>query len=451
MMKLPGRPVHNPQHAFLPGALSVQETPPSPAGRALLWLILALFSVALCWACIGEVDVVVSAPGRVVPSGYVKSVQAPEAGTVARLYVREGEVVAAGQALLELDPVIAEAELARLHGKLAELSQQLAWRHALEQWFATGTDELYPMPLMPGVLAIAERSRVRSLYEQQRSQMAASFASADGEYQASLAAQESLEAELQRTTAMLSVLRERVDAYAALLQNQQTARVQYLELRQQQTELELSLPVLHAKRQQMREQATAMAEGIEAERRKLRLANLMEISSIDAEHASIFQEVVKIEQRRKQQQLVAPVNGTVQELVVHHAGAVVTPAQTLLKIVPEHAAMEVEATLQNKDIGFVRNGQEVEVKVDTFNFTKYGLLAAKVKNISNDAVEDKKKGWVYRMQIQLQSDQLTVGEKLVRLSPGMAVTAEIKTGRRRLIEFVLAPLMRYKHESVRER
>jgi hemolysin D len=122
-----------------------------------------------------------------------------------------------------------------------------------------------------------------------------------------------------------------------------------------------------------------------------------------------------------------------------------------MKIVPENAAIEVEALLQNKDVGFVKEGQSAEIKVDTFNFTKYGLIDAEVIDISNDALEDQQLGWVFKMRLALDKDRIEVGEKLVKLSPGMAITAEIKTGNRRLIEFLLSPLLRYKHESVRER
>ena len=149
--------------------------------------------------------------------------------------------------------------------------------------------------------------------------------------------------------------------------------------------------------------------------------------------------------------MTAPVTGTVQELKIHTVGAVVTPAEVLMTIVPAQAAIEVEAMLQNKDIGFVDDGQAAEVKVDAFNFTKYGLIAAKLVNISNDAVEDQQLGWVFKLRLELEQEDIAVEGKSVKLIPGMAVTAEIKTGKRRLIEYFLSPLLRYQQESVRER
>jgi len=149
--------------------------------------------------------------------------------------------------------------------------------------------------------------------------------------------------------------------------------------------------------------------------------------------------------------LTAPVSGVVQQLAVHTIGGVVTPAQELMKIVPESESLEVEAWILNKDIGFVEEGQTAEVKIETFPFTKYGTLDAEVIDVSNDAITDEQKGLVYAGRVLLQKSTIRVGEKIVNLTPGMAVTVEIKTGTRRLIEFVLSPLLRYKQESLGER
>ena len=177
----------------------------------------------------------------------------------------------------------------------------------------------------------------------------------------------------------------------------------------------------------------------------------MELARLDSERGALLQELRKANQHKTQLVLNAPVTGTVQELVTHTVGGVVSPAQKLMTIVPENAKVEVEALLQNKDIGFVNAGQQAEVKIETFNFTKYGLIDANILNVSNDAVEDQQLGWVFKMRLKLDQENIAVEDKLVRLTPGMSVTVEIKTGKRRLIEFFLSPLLRYKQESVRER
>jgi hemolysin D len=141
----------------------------------------------------------------------------------------------------------------------------------------------------------------------------------------------------------------------------------------------------------------------------------------------------------------------VQQLQIHTIGGVVTPAQELMLIVPDEETLEVEALLENKDIGFVEEGQQAEVKIDAFPFTKYGTVDGTLTDISNDAVMDETKGLVFKTQVALQRSVMQIGKRQVKLTPGMSVTIEVKTGARRVIEFFLAPLLRYKQESIRER
>lgn len=435
---------------FLPAALEIQETPPSPVGHWLLWLILLLFSAAILWATFGRVDIVVTAPGRVIPSGQVKRVQAPETGIVMAILVGEGERVEAGQTLVRLDPTYADADELRIRKKLHDIAVESAWRRALDQWLADGSNTV-----SHGVLqtrfAAADQAKAAALYRLSRREILATLRSQKKELAANRAEQASVKAELSRAEATLAVLMQRVAAYRKLLQQQYGARIQYLEMLQQQTELEQSVPVLASRQQQLVESAAAITARMDAAGGELRRNNLMELARLDSERGALEQESRKARQRQRQLVITAPVTGAVQELAIHTVGAVVSPAQELLKIVPEHVTVEVEALLQNKDIGFVREGQLAEVKVDTFNFTKYGLIDARVIDIGNDSVEDPQLGWVFRLRLKLEHDSIRVEDRMVTLSPGMATTAEIRTGKRRLIEFFLSPLLRYKQESVRER
>lgn len=192
-----------------------------------------------------------------------------------------------------------------------------------------------------------------------------------------------------------------------------------------------------------RQQATLAAET----RRQL----LDQLNLASQKAASLEQELIKAERRSRLMRLTAPVTGTVQQLAVTTIGGVVTPAQPLMVVVPKDNVLEVEAMLPNKDIGFVNPGQDAEVKVETFPFTKYGTLHGKVTQVSSDAIQDEKLGLIYSTRVKLTRDTLQVENKTVRLTPGMAVTVEVKTGTRRVIEYFLSPLLQTTSESLRER
>jgi hemolysin D len=196
--------------------------------------------------------------------------------------------------------------------------------------------------------------------------------------------------------------------------------------------------------QEGRSQRTALV----AETRRLALDSLNEA---EQKTTTASQELIKAESRGKLMTLAAPVDGTVQQLAVHTVGGVVTPAQPLMMVVPKDNPIEVEAFVENKDIGFVNPGQEAVVKIETFPFTKYGTIEARVTHVSHDAVNDEKRGLIFPARVNLRQATIRVENKTVNLSPGMAVTVEVKTAQRRVIEYFLAPLLQYKDESLRER
>lgn len=159
----------------------------------------------------------------------------------------------------------------------------------------------------------------------------------------------------------------------------------------------------------------------------------------------------KADQRQKQTQLRAPVSGVIQQLAIHSVGGVVTSAQALMVVVPDSNQVTAEVAIANQDIGFVNASQDAEIKLETFSFTKYGTVKATVDNVSADAVTDEKKGSYYPATLTLEKKDMLIDGKRIPISPGMNVTAEIKTGKRKLIEFLLSPVQKMGSESLRER
>lgn len=168
-------------------------------------------------------------------------------------------------------------------------------------------------------------------------------------------------------------------------------------------------------------------------------------------YSQLQADATKATQRERQTQLTAPVDGIIQQLAIHTTGGVVTSAQPLMIVVPDSPTVTAEITIANQDIGFVYAGQMAEVKLETFPYTKYGTVQARVDVVTADAVTDEKKGSYYPATLTLSQKDMLIDGKRVNLSPGMNITAEIKTGQRRIIEFLLSPVQRAGSESLRER
>jgi hemolysin D len=198
----------------------------------------------------------------------------------------------------------------------------------------------------------------------------------------------------------------------------------------------------------MKSKMLAQRTELAAETRRITLDSITE-GQQKAE--ALVQELLKASQRSKLMKLTSPVDGTVQQLAVHTVGGVVTPAQPMMSVVPSDNPLEVEAFIENKDIGFVKVNQAAEVKIETFQYTKYGTLDAKITSVSHDAINDEKRGLIYSARVKIDRSTMTIGGAEVNLSPGMAVTVEIKTGKRRVIDYFLSPLLQYGHESLTER
>ncbi len=249
----------------------------------------------------------------------------------------------------------------------------------------------------------------------------------------------------------MPLLTERANSRDGLVAKGYAARLDQLENKQDLAELQGSLLVQKNRLKEARAAHAATKRRHAALITEFQSSVLDELVQAREQAAALEQELIKAEKRRGRQRLTAPIDGVVQQLAVHTVGGVVTPAQALMVIVPEEGEIEVNALILNKDIGFVQVGQKVEVKVDSFPFTKYGTLDGTLKVISSDAVEDEEAGLTYPARVALQQTQILVDKSFVPITPGMSVAIEIKTGKRKLIEYILAPLQRYQDESLRER
>jgi hemolysin D len=447
-MDMPPRLAHELQ--FLPSALELQETPVHPAPRVFIWAIMGFAGLALLWACLGQIEIVAVAPGKIVPNGKTKLIQPSETAVVRAIHVHDGQGVKAGQLLVELDPTTAGADVSRIQSEL--LAARIDGARATAMLDAINQQQ--PPGPLAGMIAEANPEQVLSAQrwlQGQYQEYLSRLALVEAEIRQRNAEIQSAQSQVANLQQTLPIATRLAEDYRRLLTKHYVSQHGYLEKEQVRLDLQRQLRVQQASVLQHSaalDEARRRRENVVAQNRRTMLDLLQEA---DQKTQVRVQELAKADYLKTLTLLKAPVFGTVQQLAIHTLGGVVTPAQPLMVIVPADQPVEVEAMLENKDVGFVHVGQPVTVKVETFTFTRYGTIEGEVINVSTDAIEDPKRGLIYSSRIRLKSDRVQVNGRLVALSPGMRVTAEIKTDRRRVIDYFLSPLTRSLDESLRER
>lgn len=434
---------------FLPAAIEVVETPISPVIRMIFYALFIWFISLFAWATIGMVDEVATATGKIIPAGYVKTVQAEDKGIIKAIHVTEGEKVTKGQLLVELDTTFTEADLVRIKKDVAYYTLEI------DRLVAEQLDRPFvPNTKLDGLDA-KDLDYQMGLYQTRMSeyQMKVELAQTDvRQGEAGLATAVSRKEEyIER----LKIAQEKEGRLEQLSKEDAIAYFTVLDHRGQRIQLQKMVEeqvgdvsraqwaMAHSQKEVMtiretrnREIATQLVES----RRKLQ---------------SLSEDLKKAQEKNRLAKIVAPIDGRVNQLAIHTVGGIVTTAQHLMMIVPEDAVMEVEAWVANKDIGFVKPGQQAAVKVDAFSFQRFGLLDAKIKEVSPDVVEradSKDKGQaVYRVILTLDRGYFDIADQQRNLTPGMAVSAEIKIREKRIIEFFLDSFRKYKTEALKER
>jgi len=454
--------------AFLPAALEIVESPPSPIGRAIGMSLVLLFGIALAWSAWGTIDIVASATGKVVSSGRSKVVQPFDTGVVRAIHVQDGQTVRAGDVLIELDPTVNAAERDHLREDLlAERLNVARLRAALAGGGDGMADLVVPANADP-VLVATQRQLLADQVKEHRAKLAAlarQEAQKEAEYQ-------TISATIHKLATLIPVIQQRVEIRKTLMEKEIGSKLTYYETLQLLLEQQEELSVQKSHLQEAEAAVAAIRETSLQALAEYSKSLSDDLAKSEQKANGLAQDLIKAQQKTSLQQLTSPVDGVVQQLAVHTVGGVVTPAQSLLVIVPSDSQLEIEAMISNRDIGFVELGQDAEIKIDTFNFVRYGLLHGVVLSISQDAIirerpqeraneralgtqhdssEPIGQELSYSARISLDRTQMQLEDRLVNLSPGMAVTVEIKTGSRTVLSYLLSPLRRYRHEIMRER
>jgi HlyD family secretion protein len=441
---------------FAPGILRLQDAPPSPLPRLILWCLLGLIAITLVWSAIGRLDIIAVAHGRIVPQSYLQIVQPAESGIVKELLVREGDRVAGGQVLARMDMRFSEADRQALRNELAVRSLQLRRIDAELSGAALAARRGDPPELFAQVEA-QYRARRQAFLDSLETERA-TLAKAEQE----LRAAREVESKLRK---QLPIYREQEEAFDKLTREGYAGRLLYLEKQRDRIEKEQDLKA---------QQFTIESLNATVEQSRKRIAQLQstyhqalqnERVETEAQYAKLEQDWNKHVARHDLLELRAPQDGIVKDLATHTVGSVLQPGTVLMTLVPTNDPMQAEVWVTHDDAGFVGAGRPAKLKLATYPFQKYGMIDGAVKRISPDASDmaegraDRRAnagdgsgvGSGYRTLVSLAAPYLEVDGKRFPLSPGMQVTAEINLGTRTVLEYVLSPVQRTLHEAARER
>jgi len=431
---------------FLPAALEIVEQPVSPTARATTWILLVGLVFAILWLTVGKVDVVASAPGRLIPADNVKLVQPAEAGIVRAIYVRNGQFVRKGQVLVDLDPTVSTAETvqaeAALQTALFDVARAKAVLSALD---GKGLAFSPPQATAPQLIATQ-----RSLAAAELAAIEASASGRSADLQAAKAARSEALVQAAKLTETIPLLDQQLDAYEGLLTKGYAAKLKVIEMRRQRfatiRDREAALETARKAEAQSSSASSIMAQSKAEARTRI----LTDLAKAEADARLRQEELIKSRQRSSLQRLTAPVDGTITQLSIHTIGGVVEAAKPIMVVVPKGGSLVAEVKILNKDVGFVKDGQPVALKLEAFPFTRHGTIPGQVESIGSDAVEDEKLGLVYPARISIDHSEKSKASD-IRLSAGLATTADIRTGYRSIMSYLISPIAEVRQQAGRER
>jgi hemolysin D len=419
-------------HAFQPILVEIEQEPVSPMGRTVFWVVISTFLFFTIWSIIGKMDIVITARGKVMPVGGVKVMQPLATGIISGIHIVEGQYVHKGQLLISIDPQATDPTMASYKESLllleAERSRMAA---STGQRGFSGNDG----NATQRALLSASEGRMRNQLDAKAAVIRQNNAKIG-----------QTRTELARTRQDLTIQSAKLQKYEAVRdiiarQDYDTVNDKVMEDQAKIKELIYQLQQTAHENEQTNKEMAALSGDFQT-------STLTDLSDREKRIAELKGNVGQLKYQSQHQAILAPVDGFVEDLNVHTIGGVVTPAQKIVSIVPVKAPLKIEAIIVNRDIGYVKTGLPVALKVDTFEFQRYGTLLGKVTNVPKDSEEDKQLGRVYKVDIAPLQSRLKVDGHWEKLSNGMTVDAEIKVGQRRIIEFLIYPLIKHWHEGL---
>lgn len=427
----------NDSYEFKPLLSEIEEAPVSPLGRFTFWTLVALIVVTTLWLFIGQVDIVVNARGIIVPDGDAKIIQPLDTGVVRQILIKEGDFVKKGQLLIAIDTSTTDAQLQTINKNLeqSKLEAQRLKASGNGEQFNSSNNE-----------TIEEFEVQKKLYEENLLVLKSSIGAKEQEIVQLNRQIDSTIAQKRDYEFQLKNAQEREKRLANVIDI--IAYNQYEEAREKLNSLKEAVNRSEAEIGRLQSQKKQIQNEISHVKADFRSQNLTTFSEVQKRINELQANKEQIEFSNINQKITAPCDGYIDKLLIHTIGGIVTPAQELIALTPIETPMLIKAQVLNKDIGFIRVGMPVSIKVDTYDFQKYGILDGTVKSISKNSIEDEKLGPIYEIYIIPKKDTFIIDGNEKKISAGMTLNAEIEIGKRRIIEFFIYPLIKYMDEGI---
>ncbi len=427
----------NDSYEFKPLLSEIEDSPVSPLGRFTFWTVVSLIFVTILWLCIGKVDIVVNARGIIIPDGESKIIQPLETGVIKQILVQEGDFVKKGQLLISIDASTTDAQLETVtrnleQSKIEAKRLKAAGNNTPFTKDNNNKTEEYEIQQKLYEENLAAMNSSVNAKQQEITQINRQINSAEAQKRDYKFQFKNADDRLQKLGNVIDII-----AY-----NQyQEAADKANSLRESVTRTEAEIQRLYAQKQQINNEIAQIKADFKAQ-------NLTVLSDTQKKINELEASKEQIEFSNINQKITAPCDGYIDKLMIHTIGGVVTPAQELIALTPADTPLVIKAKVLNKDIGFIRVGMPVSVKIDTYDFQKYGILHGTVKSISQNSLEDEQLGPVYEIYITPKEDTFIIDGKEQKIATGMTLNAEVEIGKRRIIEFFIYPLIKYMDEGI---
>lgn len=427
----------NDSYEFKPLLSEIEEAPVSPLGRFTFWTVISLIIITTLWLFIGKVDIVVNARGIVIPDGEAKIIQPLETGVIKQILVKEGDFVKKGQMLIEIDSSTTDAQLDNATKNLEQSKIEA------QRLNAGGTGKLFNPTNENNREDIETQKRI---YQQNLQALNSSINAKQQEInqinrqiESSLAQKRDYQSQLINAKDREKRLKNVLDVIA--YNQYQEAKEKTTTLTESVNRTDTEIKRLQAQKQQVQNEISKMQADF-------KLQNLNSLSETQKRINELTATKEQIEFSNLNQKISAPCDGYIDKLMIHTIGGIVTPAQELIALTPTKTPILIKAKVLNRDIGFIQPDMPVSIKIDTYDFQKYGILRGKVKSISQNSIEDEQLGPIYEIYIKPEQDTLIIEGKEQKLATGMTLNAEIEIGKRRIIEFFIYPIIKYLDEGI---